>query len=53
MGPKDPYIPVRFGRDYADRLPHASYVEVPGAGHWPWIEDPGVVGTVLGFLGDG
>ena len=52
-GRNDRYLPARFGRDYADRLPDASYVEVPGAGHWPWIEDPGVVETVLGFLGDG
>ena len=31
-------------------LGNAEAEVVPGAGHWPWIEDPSVVDRVLGFL---
>jgi pimeloyl-ACP methyl ester carboxylesterase len=50
-GERDPYLPSRFGRLYAERLPNAEYVGVPGAGHWPWIDSPQVVERVLAFLG--
>jgi pimeloyl-ACP methyl ester carboxylesterase len=49
---KDRYIPARFGRDYANRLPHAELVELPEAGHWPWIDAPEAVGRVIRFLED-
>jgi pimeloyl-ACP methyl ester carboxylesterase len=25
---------------------------VAGAGHWPWLDDPGVIDLVASFLGD-
>ena len=49
-GARDPYIPLEFGHAYADRLPGAELVELPDAGHWPWIERPDVVDRVNGFL---
>jgi pimeloyl-ACP methyl ester carboxylesterase len=49
-GAKDPYIPARFGRMYADRIPNSELLELPDAGHWPWIDRPDLVGRVLDFL---
>ena len=31
-------------------LPHATVQEVPGAGHWPWLEQPETVETIAAFL---
>lgn len=49
-GMRDRYIPGRFGRDYAERLPSSELVELPAAGHWPWIDAPEVVARVIRFL---
>jgi pimeloyl-ACP methyl ester carboxylesterase len=49
-GAKDPYLPARFGRAYADALPDARLIELPDAGHWPWLDRPDVIDTVVGFL---
>jgi pimeloyl-ACP methyl ester carboxylesterase len=49
-GARDPYIQIEFGRAYAGRLPNAELLEVPDAGHWPWIERPDVVEQVIGFI---
>ena len=49
-GLRDRYLPARFGAAYAAALPSSKLVEFPGAGHWPWIEDPGVVDRVVRFL---
>ena len=49
-GERDPYIPLRFGAAYAQALPEGRLEVVRGAGHWPWIDDPGVVDRVTGFL---
>jgi pimeloyl-ACP methyl ester carboxylesterase len=32
-------------------LPSARYVELPGAGHMPMLENPGAVAEALRFLG--
>ena len=50
-GTKDPYLPERFGRAYAQALPGAELVELPDAGHWVWLDRPDVIDTVIGFLG--
>jgi pimeloyl-ACP methyl ester carboxylesterase len=47
---KDPYLPGRFGEAYAERLPSSELLEVSEAGHWPWIDAPGIVERVAGFL---
>ena len=49
-GLRDPYLPARFGRAYAERLPSAELVELPDAGHWPWLDRPEVVERVTTFL---
>jgi class 3 adenylate cyclase len=35
----DRTIDVRYGRYMASRIPHARYVELPGADHLPWLAD--------------
>ncbi len=35
----DRTIDVRYGRYMAARIPHARYVELPGADHLPWLAD--------------
>ncbi len=49
-GVEDPYIPVAFGRRYAEALPDAELLEVERASHWPWIDRPDLVGSVVDFL---
>jgi pimeloyl-ACP methyl ester carboxylesterase len=50
-GTRDPYLPAKFGRMYAERLPDAELVELPDAGHWPWVDRPDAVERVATFLG--
>jgi pimeloyl-ACP methyl ester carboxylesterase len=49
-GRSDPYLPARFGRAYAERLPSAKLVELDGAGHWPWLDRPEVIPRVIDFV---
>jgi pimeloyl-ACP methyl ester carboxylesterase len=49
-GMQDPYIPGRFGREYANALPHAELLELADAGHWPWLDRPDLVDRVVDFL---
>ncbi len=49
---EDPFIPKRFGADYAEALGGESDLEiVEDAGHWPWLDRPELVERVTGFLG--
>jgi pimeloyl-ACP methyl ester carboxylesterase len=50
-GDRDPYLPTRFAEAYAQALPGSSLEIVNGAGHWPWIDDPSVIDTVLRVTG--
>jgi pimeloyl-ACP methyl ester carboxylesterase len=50
-GMRDPYIPARFGKAYADVL-GAELLELPDAGHWPWFDRPDAIDAVVSFLGD-
>jgi pimeloyl-ACP methyl ester carboxylesterase len=49
-GDRDPYLPTRFAEAYTAALPNAELETVPGAGHWPWIDDPAITDRVLAFL---
>ncbi len=52
-GMKDPYIPARFAGEYARALPNAELVELPDAGHWPWLDRPDLIDRLVEFLGAG
>ncbi len=49
-GAEDPWLPARTAQAYAALLPQSELLELPGAGHWPWLEDPALVGRVVRFL---
>jgi pimeloyl-ACP methyl ester carboxylesterase len=49
-GMRDAYLPGHFGQDYADALGHAELVELPDAGHVPWLDRPDVIERVVSFL---
>ncbi len=49
-GESDTWFEARFAQSYAQRLPAAETQLVPGAGHWPWREDPQLVGQIAAFL---
>jgi pimeloyl-ACP methyl ester carboxylesterase len=49
-GEQDPYLPTWLAGAYAEVLPVADARLVPGAGHWPWLDAPGVTDDVCRFL---
>lgn len=49
-GDRDIYLPTRFAEAYAAALPGSRLQVEIGAGHWPWIERPGLVGEIVDFL---
>jgi pimeloyl-ACP methyl ester carboxylesterase len=50
-GKDDPYLPTEFAHAYGRALGGDVAVEVvEGAGHWPWIDKPELVGRVCDFL---
>lgn len=49
-GMRDPYIPGRFAKAYADVL-GAELLELPDAGHWAWLDRPDAIDRVIAFLG--
>jgi pimeloyl-ACP methyl ester carboxylesterase len=46
-GAKDRLLPPRQARGARQRLPHARFVTLPGCGHVPMTDDPGLVARVL------
>lgn len=51
-GDHDPYLPTRFAHEYAERIPNGRALVVPDAGHWPWLDKPGLIGEVCAFLNE-
>lgn len=49
-GVDDPYLPLEFARAYAAALPDAELLEIAGAGHWPWTDQPRTIDRVVTFL---
>ncbi len=49
-GERDRFLDPSFADAYAQRIAGASVRRVPGAGHWPWLDDPGVTDEVCRFL---
>ncbi len=48
---RDPYLPTRLGRQYAEALGgETTYETIEHAGHWPWIDQPSVVDRVAAFV---
>jgi pimeloyl-ACP methyl ester carboxylesterase len=52
-GARDPWLASEHGEAYAAALPQASLERLPDAGHWPWLDQPGVVDRVASFLEPG
>ena len=46
-GSRDPIIPIEHGRAARERIPESRLVEIPGAGHWPQLDDPDRFGAEL------
>lgn len=54
VGSDDLATPPAMGRDLADRIPGAGYIELPGIAHAPQLQDPGgFLAAVGSFLGMG
>ena len=43
-------MPIDEGREIAERVPGAKFVELPGADHWPWIGHEEAVEEIQEFL---
>jgi pimeloyl-ACP methyl ester carboxylesterase len=39
-GDRDPIIPIEHGRAAHEAVAHSRLVEIPGAGHWPMLDQP-------------
>ena len=39
-GDQDPVIPVAHGRAAHELIPNSRYLGLPGAGHWPMLDEP-------------
>jgi pimeloyl-ACP methyl ester carboxylesterase len=50
-GTRDPYLPVELAERYAEALGGEVAVELAEAGHWPWLDRPGLVQRVAEFMG--
>jgi pimeloyl-ACP methyl ester carboxylesterase len=50
-GERDPWLPPSLGEQYASTLRNSELRRLPDAGHWPWLDDPSVIGAVADFLG--
>jgi len=49
-GDRDPWLPAAAAERYAQTLPRARLRRLPGAGHWPWLDESGAIDDILAFL---
>jgi pimeloyl-ACP methyl ester carboxylesterase len=49
-GERDPWLSAQWGEGYAASLSQAALQRLPGAGHWPWLDDEAVIDRVSEFL---
>jgi pimeloyl-ACP methyl ester carboxylesterase len=50
-GANDPYLSTDFAQAYADALGGEARVRLlEGAGHWPWLDEPALIGEIADFL---
>jgi pimeloyl-ACP methyl ester carboxylesterase len=49
-GDQDPWLAATFADAYGRRLPHATVEHVPGAGHWPWLDQPALADRLAAFV---
>jgi pimeloyl-ACP methyl ester carboxylesterase len=47
---RDRYIGRDYGPRWAQRFPNATLEEVPGAGHWSWVDRPELIDRTVEFL---
>lgn len=52
-GEADPWLSPEFADAYAARLPAATVQRIPGAGHWPWLDQPELADRMAAFLEPG
>ncbi|HZU60192.1 MAG TPA: alpha/beta hydrolase, partial [Solirubrobacteraceae bacterium] len=50
-GEKDPWWGADVLEAYSSHLPQARIERQPDAGHWPWLDDGGVIELMSEFLG--
>lgn len=46
-GDDDHFIPSSFSRRIVDQVPNGTYLEIPGCGHIPFLEQPGVAAEAV------
>jgi pimeloyl-ACP methyl ester carboxylesterase len=52
-GAEDRLTPLRYGRFLAETIPGARLLEIPGAGHFPQLEQPAALNLAIrGFLAE-
>jgi pimeloyl-ACP methyl ester carboxylesterase len=49
-GERDPWLAPSFADAYAARLPNATLLRIPDAGHWPWLDQPALLDQLQAFV---
>jgi pimeloyl-ACP methyl ester carboxylesterase len=52
-GDQDPWLAPTFADAYGRRLPLVTVQHIPGAGHWPWLDQPELAERLAAFAADG
>jgi pimeloyl-ACP methyl ester carboxylesterase len=49
-GEQDPWLDPSFADAYGRRLANATVERIPGAGHWPWLDQPELTARLSAFV---